>query len=655
MINKTIKGKIATLTSMLIATLLIIVNVLSIKTLVNNTTDSIVNELSTDTNLKTKNIDMWFNEQESNLANIAQALIQYEEMDHSKATKILGECIKTNPDALHYYMIYSNVDRAYNELDEELDVVPSERGWYIDAVAAQDTIFTDPYIDYATGGMVVSIAYPFLVDDVQCVLLADISLDNLSNIILQDNDEYTQSMLLTASGDVIIHSNEDFNPDGDKITNISSITESNLIDNTTEKFEDYDHQIKFVKSGNIEATNWNLIMTKSSKIVQDNVIGELIFFVLFAIAGIILSLVLVINTLKRSFVPIETLKEFVKNNIIGEKNVDTSRYKNEVEELDYLISEIQNKFINTIRNTKEVVAEVNEQTVDITKKINDIGDKITNMSAFLEETGATIDTQTSGLSTISNNCLDINAAIETLADKAQNISSRASEIVDKVDNLLPEIIISKKDAVELTQKASVDIEQAIHDAKVINEITKIVEDIEDISSQTKLLSLNASIEAARAGESGRGFAVVASEIKKLSETTTQSIGKIKELTEKVINASSNLIDQSTNIIGFINKNVLADYEKLESLGKSYQEDANYYSDVSSEIGASTEELTASVQNISDQIRSLSESQNEINTAVESINSDVETITYNSQHVSENADLVSNKVNELKELTDRFNI
>ena len=190
---------------------------------------------------------------------------------------------------------------------------------------------------------------------------------------------------------------------------------------------------------------------------------------------------------------------------------------------------------------------------------------------------------------------------------------------------------------------------------MVNEITKIVEDIEDISSQTKLLSLNASIEAARAGETGRGFAVVASEIKKLSETTTQSIGKIKELTEKVIHASSNLSDQSTNIIEFINNNVLSDYEKLESLGKNYQEDAKYYSDVSSEIGASAEELTASVQNISDQIRSLSESQNEINIAVESINSDVETITYNSQQVSENADSVSNKVNELKELTDRFNI
>lgn len=655
MVNKTIRGKIAVLTSLLIAVLLIIVDVLSIKTLINNTTDNIINELSTDTDLKTKNIDMWFNEQESNLANIAQALIQYKELDHTNATGILGECIKTNPDAIHYYMIYGNVDKAYNEFDEELGVVPSERGWYIDAVAAQDTIFTDPYIDYATGGMVVSIAYPFLIDDVQCVLLADISLDNLSNIILQDNDEYTQSMLLTAGGDIIIHSNAAFNPEGDITTNISSITTSNLTDNTTEKFKDYDNQTKFVKSGNIEATNWNLVITKSNKIVQDNTIGELIFFVLFAIVGIVLSLVLVINTLKRSFVPIETLKEFVKNNIIGEKNVDTSRYSNEVEELDYLISEVQNQFINTIKNTKEVVAEVDEQTADTTKKISDINDKIANMSAFLEETGATIDTQTSGLATINNNCADINTAIETLADEAQSISSRASEIVDKVDNLLPEIIKSKEDAVELTQKASIDIEQAIHDAKVVNEITKIVEDIEDISSQTKLLSLNASIEAARAGETGRGFAVVASEIKKLSETTTQSIGKIKELTEKVIHASSNLSDQSTNIIEFINNNVLSDYEKLESLGKNYQEDAKYYSDVSSEIGASAEELTASVQNISDQIRSLSESQNEINIAVESINSDVETITYNSQQVSENADSVSNKVNELKELTDRFTV
>ena len=69
----------------------------------------------------------------------------------------------------------------------------------------------------------------------------------------------------------------------------------------------------------------------------------------------------------------------------------------------------------------------------------------------------------------------------------------------------------------------------------INETSKnienIISEIEDIASQTNLLSLNASIEAARAGEAGRGFAVVADQIRQLAEQSTKSAVDTRELIE----------------------------------------------------------------------------------------------------------------------------
>ena len=199
------------------------------------------------------------------------------------------------------------------------------------------------------------------------------------------------------------------------------------------------------------------------------------------------------------------------------------------------------------------------------------------------------------------------------------------------------------------------LQTAIEETKVIGQIVEVSQAISEIAEQTNLLSLNASIEAARAGEAGRGFAVVAEEIKKLSETTGSEIGKVNELTEKVMKSVGALSEASNHIIAFLDEVVLKDYDKLETLADNYKEDATYYAQVSNVLNQNSQELSASITSINEILDTINVSQKELDQAVQSVNGNLQQITYASETVSEETNNVKNSVWTLQETIKQFNV
>lgn len=248
---------------------------------------------------------------------------------------------------------------------------------------------------------------------------------------------------------------------------------------------------------------------------------------------------------------------------------------------------------------------------------------------------------------IMNNGQELGQAIEQIAIKASEAAGQSGGIMERAGKQHEASRQSAGEAVALYQKTRGDLEQAIADSQRVREIDTLTEEILNISTQTNLLALNASIEAARAGEAGKGFSVVAEEIRELADHSRLAVDKIRKVTEDVVQNVDFLSQSSEKLLDFMNSRVMEDYREMTELAGMYQKDAAFYSDISGELGASSQEMSASMEGINASIRSITSLMGEIAAFMERVETSAE-------HSSENASAVLKQMEELFRLSTLLN-
>ena len=245
---------------------------------------------------------------------------------------------------------------------------------------------------------------------------------------------------------------------------------------------------------------------------------------------------------------------------------DITDFLGDFSELKVSLLYILKRFNSTLTEISNLAEQVSSNSSEVENASKSLADGATEQAGVIEELNATIDT-----------VVDM---AEDTAKETQNASARVKASANKAN--------------EEKEKMNELLTEMEHITEISKEIGNIITDIEDIASQTNLLSLNASIEAARAGEAGKGFAVVADQIGKLAADSAKSAVNTRDLIDKTLveiekgNTITRTTAESFN-------QIITDMESFAELAENTMEKANSQAESLEQIGQGIEQLSGVVQ------------------------------------------------------------
>lgn len=379
--------------------------------------------------------------------------------------------------------------------------------------------------------------------------------------------------------------------------------------------------------------------------------------VAIGISAIVVLIAIIISfimgrRLMRPLVKVSTIIEDVAN---GNIEADFSGVKESNDEIGLIIGKMKEltqslgSIVGKIRNSSDTMSsnsyELNDtssQTLaannEISKAVEDVAEGSTGMAASISKINE-------NLLEMSNETKDINASVDEIKNQTVAVQDSSKIMNDKIKSM--------QDSSHKMDEGISAISKRIETVNTtVDKVSNIVSVIEEISSETNLLSLNASIEAARAGDAGKGFAVVAQEIRVLSDNTNTELENIKQIISSLVEECRYCVQASGTIVEDNAKQkeeIKAVLDEFGSLDEQIQKTAEKADEI--------EELVTTMIELNDDITKSSNSLTDVSAAnaaaTEEMNANIEELNAMMHGVSEMAEHMNNESDGLKEALSFF--
>ncbi|KGO13210.1 chemotaxis protein [Clostridium botulinum] len=311
-----------------------------------------------------------------------------------------------------------------------------------------------------------------------------------------------------------------------------------------------------------------------------------------------------------------------------------------------------NGLVNIImENSQDISAsseELSATVEELSSKVETIDTAINNIAASMQESSAASEE-------ISASVEEVDSSANELSQKAMEGSNNSNQFKERAT----EVKKNSQKAIEESRKIHLEkkrnMERAVEEGRVVDSIKVMADTIASIAEQTNLLALNAAIEAARAGEQGKGFAVVAEEVRKLAEQSKDAVLSIQETIVKVQGAFKSSIDTGSDILEFINTQVMEQFDAYGETGSQYYDDSDFVSKMSEEIAAMSEEVTATLGQVSGAVQNMAISAQKSNEEANIIKDSMNETTKAIEQVAETAQSQAELAQNLNEMVHKFKL